>query len=71
MDTCHICGRETTAHPANPTMYPGCECWDEISALRARVAELESLLARVRCCEAACCPQCAAEIAALNIQEEP
>lgn len=44
MDTCHLCGRETTAHPANPTMYPVCECGDEIDALRARVAELEAAL---------------------------
>lgn len=49
-----------------------CQCSDsEACAFVRRIAELEAVLARVRCCEAACCPQCAAEIAALNIQEEP
>jgi hypothetical protein len=41
----------------------------EIDALRARVAEVESVLDRVRCCESACCPQCAEEIAALNLPQ--
>lgn len=49
-----------------------CQCSDsEACAFVRRIAELEGVLTRVRCCEAACCPQCAAEIAALNIPEEP
>ena len=37
------------------------------AGLLRRNHELENVLARVRCCEDAYCPQCAEEISALNI----
>lgn len=41
-------------HTCSPTPYA--------ASLEGRIGELENALARVRCCEDACCPQCAEEI---------
>jgi chromosome segregation ATPase len=47
-------------------LHPDAEIQCEVCH-EQEVEALKSVLSRVRCCEDACCPQCAAEIAALNI----
>lgn len=61
---CPECGRHLRAEDSIHTCTPP----PIVMILRARVAELEGVLARVRCCKDACCPQCAEEIATLGIK---